>query len=139
MPSSAVRSRAYPIVQDIRKYVGRVRRELALEFVAIIREISPVDTSHSRNNWIPSMGRVHYGVDGSRQKPSTAAQDRGIAEIMAEPEESDRVANVSNWVDYVAHLIRGSSKQAPAGYERQAVAQAKVNVRARLGRLRRAK
>lgn len=139
MPSTAVRTKAYPIVLELRKYVGRVRRELATEFVAIVRELSPVKTGHSRNNWIPKMGTPFRGVDGSRAAPSSAAQDAGLAEIAAEPQESNRVANVSNWVDYVAHLIRGSSQQAPAGYERQAVAQAKVNVRTRMGRLRRAK
>lgn len=139
MPSTSVRTKAYPVVLELRKYVGRVRRELALQFVAIVRELSPVDTGHSRNNWIPKMGTPHTGVDGSRAHPSSQAQDRGIAEISAEPQESNRVANVSNWVDYVAHLIQGSSRKAPAGYERQAVAQAKVNTRARMGRLRRAK
>lgn len=127
------------LITKIRQHAGEVRRELVLELVDILRLTNPVQTGHSRNNWIPQLGHAYQGVDGSRLAPSDTAQKEGIAQIIAEPLDSPRVANIVNNVPYIRHLNEGTSQQAPEGYVEAAVAQALVNVRLRMGRLRRAR
>jgi hypothetical protein len=135
----ARRSRVLPIVRSIRQYGGRIRRALVLELTAILFETTPFKTGHARSNWLPAMGRPRLIVAGSRAAVSYAEQQRGIREVTEEPDESTRVANLSNKVRYLPKLNRGSSAQAGAHFVEAAIAQAKVNVRARLGRLRRAR
>lgn len=135
----ARRSRAYPVILEVRRYVGRIRRRLVLEMKDILFFVTPFATGHARSNWIPSLGPAHRGVVGSREAVSYAAQERGVAAILAEPPESRRVANLSNDVGYIRHLNDGSSAQAGAHFIEAAVAQAIVNVRGELGRLKRAK
>lgn len=133
------RSSVLPIILGIRRYVGRIRRELALELVDILRETTPIDTGHARSNWIPKLGRPYQGVAGSREAVDWGPQQRGIREIIDEPQESRRVANIGNRVRYVPKLNKGSSQQAGPHFIEAALAQAKVNVRMRLGRLKRAR
>lgn len=133
------RRKVLPIIESIRGYAGKVRRLLVLELVDILRLTNPVDTGHSRNNWVPGLGHPYRDVDGSRLHPSDAAQKRGIAEVIGEPDTSSRVANIANNVPYVRYLNEGSSQKAPSGYIQAAVAQAKVNARLKLGRLRRSR
>lgn len=135
----AARGRYLPVVQDLRRYVGTARRVIATEMVLILRQTNPFKTGHSRNNWVAQMGHPYRGVDGSRMRPSDAAQRRGLEELAAEPPSSRRVANVSNNVPYVPRLNEGSSEQAGAGYVEAAEAQALVNARLQMGRLRRAR
>lgn len=132
-------SRVFPVVKELRKYTGRVRRAIVLELKDILFFTTPFATGHARSNWIPSMGFPHRGVEGSREAVSYAAQERGTAAVSKEPEESTRVANLSNSVSYLPHLNKGSSQQAGAHFVEAAIAQAKVNVRRSIGRLRRAR
>lgn len=127
------------VITEVRKYIGSVRRVIVLEAVDVLRLTTPVATGHARNNWIPTMGRATNEVCGSRESPSSEAQDRGIREIIDEPLDSRRVASIANNVPYIRHLNEGSSTKAPQGFVEAAIAQAKVNARLLIGRLRRAK
>lgn len=127
------------VANDLRKYVGRVRRALAEELVRILKETTPVDTHHAESNWIASLGRPYPDVAGSREKVDFGPQERGLVEVRTEPTNSLRVANVVNNVPYIEVLNDGWSQQAPTGFVQAAIAQAKANVRLIIGRLARAK
>lgn len=124
------------IGRKMRRYIGAVRREVVVEMVDVLKYTSPIDTRHSVNNWIPTLGFPSTEISGSREHPSNDAQARGLAQVMEEPLESTRVANIANNVFYVQYLNEGWSDQAPPGYIDAAFAQAQVNVRMRLGSLR---
>lgn len=132
-------AKVIPVIESIRAYAADVRRLLVLELVDVLRLTTPVDTGHAKSNWIPRLGRPFRGVAGSREKVSYALQERGIREVMDEPAKSRRVANISNSVRYLRYLNQGSSQQAPSGFIQAAIAQAKVNARLKLGRLKRAR
>jgi hypothetical protein len=83
---------------------------------------NPVATTHSRNNWILSKGRPHKTVDGSRESPSDAMQQAGLTEAMSFDVGRDRKMFLTNNVDYVEFLDKGSSPQAEAGYVARAFA-----------------
>lgn len=125
------------VKKKIRGYAGGVRRLLCTNIVIVARELNPKQTGHSANNWIAKLGHPFVGVDGSRERPSSAAQKAGLAQIAAEPDDSPRVASVTNNVGYVRHLNDGTSRQAGPGWVEAAVAQAFVETRLQMGRLRR--
>ena len=127
-----------PLIRTLLQYTGRVRRELVIELVGILFEVTPVKTGHARSNWIPRLGHPFRGVAGSRERVDYGPQERGLREIQDEPLTSKRVANLGNNVKYLPRLNTGWSAQAPAAFIQGAIAQAKVNVRIRIGRLKRA-
>lgn len=135
----ASKSRVLPIILNIRQYGGRIRRALVLELKDILFFTTPVKTGHARSNWIPRMGHAYGGIAGSRENVDYGPQKRGVQEVLDEPTESTRVANLGNRVKYVPKLNGGSSLQAPPHFIEAAIAQAKVNVRLVLGRLKRAR
>jgi hypothetical protein len=84
---------------------------------------NPVDTQHSANNWIISKGRPFPGVDGSRESPSDAAQQAGIAGASTYDIGRDGRLVLGNNVDYIEDLDGGSSPQAEPGWVARAFAE----------------
>lgn len=103
------------------------RSALALELDAELRKRTPVDTGHARANWIPSVGVPADGEGGS------AAHAAGVAAVLAAGPNEDMF--VTNNVPYIDRLIAGSSTQAPAGWDLEAVDTAVASVQARYNAL----
>ena len=96
---------------------------LTLEITANLIEATPVDTGHARANWVPSVGAPHVGDDEG------AAQSVGMAEVAAY-KLGDGPLNIANNVPYIDYLLLGSSSQAPAGWDVDAIDRAQATIQA---------
>lgn len=112
------------IAARLRAEVAAARNELAIEIDANLRAATPVDTGHARANWVPSVDSPAVAeVDGA------AAHDEGVVAVL-----NARLANnvyVSNNAPYISRLIGGSSTQAPAGWDVEAIDRAMQTVQQR--------
>lgn len=109
----------------LRQLIGDAAKALILETTAELVERCPVDTGHARANFIPAVGEPVTtesgpGADGSLQAA-------GIAQVAAW-KLGDGPLSITNNVPYIGRLIGGSSSQAPAGWDLEAVAQAEQTV-----------
>ena len=82
---------------------------------------TPRDTNHAANNWIASIGKPSNIVDGSREDPSSAAQNAGLASVLSSYNGKD-LLHIANNVHYVPLLNDGSSAQAPKAFVQAVVA-----------------
>jgi|ERR1043166_5281646 hypothetical protein len=106
----------------LRELVQNAAKGFVLETTANLIEACPVDTGHARANFVPSVGGEFTGEDAS-----TAAQDAGIAAVAAW-KLGDGALSISNNVPYIDRLIAGSSSQAPAGWDLEAIDRAQQTV-----------
>lgn len=97
----------------LRAELAKIASALTLEVTAELVEACPVDTSHCRSNFVPSIGEAHDGEDDG------AAQQAGIAAVMAY--RLGAPLHISNNVPYLGRLIGGSSSQAPVGWDVAAI------------------
>lgn len=107
---------AAQIGKEIRAELSRVIRDSMLLAADNVTNATPVDTTHASTNWILSVGRPFMGIDGTREQPSSAAQEAGIARIETYDVGRDGPIYLRNNVLYVQFLDRGSSQQAPPGF-----------------------
>jgi len=106
--------RAAAIAARLRAEIAAARNELAIEIDANLRAATPVDTGHARANWVPSIGSPAMAeVEGS------AAHDAGVVAVRGAKLTDD--VYVSNNAPYLGRLIGGSSAQAPAGWDLEAI------------------
>jgi hypothetical protein len=110
--------------EDIREHIERVTEKVVVSVSQAVLDnlvdLNPVDTGHSRNNWIPTVGVPSETVDGSRKMPSAELQDAGRRTI-AEYRLSDGAIYITNNVPYVIYLVLGHSPQAAPGWDRFAI------------------
>lgn len=98
---------------EVPELAGKVQRAIALEALRGVVMMTPVDTGRARGNWqvthdTPADGEVDVADKGGR-----ATIGKGAAEIAAiEPFE---VTYLTNNLDYIEELEKGSSKQSPHG------------------------
>lgn len=104
------------IGRDIREKISATLRDVMLQAADNLRNATPVDTTNAQNNWVLSTGRPYVGVDGSRDAPSHAAQDAGIAKIQSYDAGRDGPIYLRNNVIYLQFLDQGWSSQAPPGF-----------------------
>ena len=114
---------AKAIGDRLRAELARAGTALTLEIAANLIEATPVDTGHARANWVPSIGTPHVGED------SGAAQAAGQAAVTAY-KLGDGALTIANNVPYIERLIGGSSSQAPAGWDLEAIDRAQQTVQA---------
>lgn len=107
----------------MRAGVGNVAKALTLEVTANLVKACPVKYGHARANFVPSVGTVFSGEDGS-----TVAQQAGMAQVTSY-KLGDGPLHITNNVPYVPFLIAGSSSQAPAGWDLVAIDQAVQTIR----------
>lgn len=114
---------------DLEAALSGAVRDLTLEVAANLTQDAPVKTGHFRRNFVPSIGQPSEAEDDG------AAQAAGVAELL-----SYRIGMgdtyVTNNVPYGVFLILGSSSQAPAGWDLQAVGRAVQTIQARYDGLR---
>lgn len=115
-------------------------RRAALRADQVVVTSTPVDTGRARANWIASVGAP---AEGTVEPPAAEA---GRAEAAATQKALDQAAPViegfrlgqgsifiTNNVEYIVPLDRGSSRQAPQGMTAQAFEAARAELaRARL-------
>jgi hypothetical protein len=107
-----------------RAHLRSLRRRAHLRSLrrrAHLIEATPVDTGHARANWAPSIGTPHVGED------SGAAQAAGQAEVLGY-RFGDGPLCIANNTSYIERLIGGSSAQAPAGWDLEAIDRAQQTV-----------
>lgn len=110
-------------------FIGRAaRRELSTVIKKVVGlaldnlvNSNPVDTEHSRSNWVVSVGRPYTGVDGSRESVSYAAQEHGRDVLANYDVGRDGPIFLRNNVHYEKYLDEGSSQQAPPGWVAMAI------------------
>lgn len=112
---------AVAIRQNLETLIGGAAKALTLEVCANLVRDCPVKTGHARRNFVPSVGEPHEGEDDGQ------AQRAGEAEVL-QYRIGDGPLHVSNSVPYIDRLVLGSSVQAPAGWDLQAVDQAVATV-----------
>lgn len=86
-------------------------------------ETTPVDTTHAKTNWIPSIGSPSDTIAGSKESPDAGPQSSGLAQLTSYRLEQGDLFSTNN-VDYMQHLAEGSSPQAPPGFIEDAIAMA---------------
>jgi hypothetical protein len=111
---------------ELRAYVTRAIKMLALEIDRQLRLATPVDTGHARRNWISSVGEPNSSV-----ATDDSAHAAGIQAVLAY-ELSGGSLWIGNAVPYIRRLNYGHSQQAPAGFVERAVDQALTIVRGKL-------
>lgn len=97
----------------LRAELAKVASALTLEVTAELVETCPVDTSHARSNFVPSIGDAATGEDDG------AAQQAGIAAVLGY--RLGPPLHISNNVPYLGRLIGGSSSQQPPGWDVAAI------------------
>lgn len=105
------------IGREIRADLSRTIGSAMLHAAEAVTAETPVATTHARNNWIIAKGAPFSGVDGSREQPSTAAQEAGKASIAGYDVGKDGPIYLTNHVEYAPFLDDpGTSPQAEPGY-----------------------
>lgn len=108
------------LVADLERVIGGLVGDLARDVTVEIRDATPVDTTHARNNWVPSIGAAANVISGSRQSPDDSAQIAGLAALPAYRLAQGDI-HIDNSVHYVKDLNEGSSPQAPADFVGEAI------------------
>lgn len=105
------------------KFTTEKVKKILLGVAANLTEVTPVDTGHAANNWVPSVAAPYDGTSGSPDFPDSSAQAAGIQAVLA-TYELPQVGWVSNNVPYIGALNDGHSQQAPAGFVQAGVLKA---------------
>lgn len=108
--------KAAAIGRAIRENMSRVLRDVMLDATSALIGATPIDTGNAQNNWILSTGHPYMQTDGSREAPSDAQQQAGIAAIQKYDIGRDGKIYLRNNVLYLQFLDKGWSSQADAGF-----------------------
>lgn len=120
------------VVDELRKDVSRVVRELVVGLHGRLVETTPVDTGWARTNWVPQVGSAFGGTAGTREDAEAGRLDHSPATAglldVARYDVSRGDVHVTNNVPYIEKLNAGSSRQAPAAFVQEAIARAVEDV-----------
>lgn len=100
-------------VEDIDVNVGRLHRAVALEGLAGVVRMTPVDEGRARGAWTVSHGSPDFAEPGTLDTRGGATIARGGTAIAAAEPYSEM--HIVNAVPYIEELENGSSQQAPNG------------------------
>jgi hypothetical protein len=103
------------LAADIKQFVARAAGQVMGSVTRAVIDATPVDTTHAKSNWVPSVGSPSDGVQGSKESPDTGAQSSGFGQLAGYRLEQGDIFTTNN-VDYIGNLDGGSSSQAPAGF-----------------------
>lgn len=125
-------SQADRIALNLAEQLHELRKDIILERTSQLVDSTPIDTMYARSNWIPTVGDGPSGPVGTPDNVGAAqsAQQVGIAAVMAS-RDAEAEMNVTNHVDYVEQLNKGSSPQAEANFVEHAIERADAIVMAR--------
>lgn len=108
------------LAADMHAFVARAAGQVMTSVTNAVVEATPVDTTHAKTNWVPSVGAPHDGVVGSKENPDAGPQSSGYAALATyDLKQGDLFT--TNDVDYMEHLDQGSSAQAPPDFVNDAV------------------
>lgn len=93
-----------------------VVRKVSLDLHRSVVLKTPVDTGRARANWQAGVNIAPSGSLHQEDKTGSATIDT-VKRILAAVKAGDVIWIVNN-VEYITHLEKGSSKQAPAGMMR---------------------
>lgn len=89
--------------------------EVMRELQVSLAKVNPVDTTHSRGNWYLSYNTPLGIVEGSRENPTNQRQRSTYSKLDLYRVSMGPII-LENNVFYEEDLMKGSSKQAPAGW-----------------------
>lgn len=110
--------------------------EVAISVVADLVLKTPVDTSNAASNWqvgvnnapTASITPYFYGSNGSTAGASGRAARVTARDVLSRKKAGQPIF-ISNLVDYIEKLNKGSSKQEPAGFVQRAVLVGRVTLK----------
>lgn len=118
-----------PVVMgDLNRVAERIVRQIVVNSVATLREVTPRDTSWARANWVPNIGAPRtdplgsYPGRGGHAGPQLQEQDTLATRVLLQYRLNMGAVYISNNVPYIGRLNEGSSGQAPAGFVQSAIA-----------------
>ncbi len=107
---------AASVGREMREALSKTLSDVMLSARNAVTNATPVDTTNAANGWVLSVGRPFTGQAGTREAPSTAAQDAGDERIRHYDVGKDGPIYLRNNVFYLQFLDQGHSQQAPAGF-----------------------
>lgn len=112
---------------NVEKNAPRVVGEIVKSIAPILVYATPVDTSRARADWVPSIGAPSSEVliprSESPSSPSAGAST-AISSIRKVADDYKGEAGgvfITNNLEYITELNKGSSSQAPAGFVEKSV------------------
>lgn len=123
-PSGVADDQAQKVGDALRALVAQAAGAFVIEATANLIERCPVKTGHARANFVPAVGEAFSGEaqDGS-------AQAAGLVAVAAY-KLGDGPLTITNNAPYIGRLIGGSSSQAPAGWDLEAIDRAAQTIQA---------
>jgi len=121
-------SRINRVASRIEKNANKTVKQAALAIDQVLVVGTPVDTGRARSNWIVTLGRgtsrvrpaffPHMRKTDSSKFNETLNRDLALAEAkgVIESRKEGQDIYISNNLDYIGELNRGSSSQAPADF-----------------------
>jgi len=126
-PDSSTFHRPEDLAAAIERHIAGVVSSIGRAVTGRVVDATPIDTTHARSNWIPSIGTPHEGEAGSKESPSSVEQSVGLAQLQSYRLEQGDIF-VTNNVPYMGALDSGSSPQAEAGFIDDAIVEALDNL-----------
>lgn len=124
------------LASGVEENADRVVRKVALVADQAVVMATPVDTGRARSNWLVGLGTAPQGTVGQHvpgTKGSTgeanAQESISIGRATIGQRRPGQDIHITNNLDYIEDLNRGTSRQAPANFVETAVAQATDAVR----------
>jgi len=118
---------------DIEQEIAKVVADVPAEVTKLLYWATPVDTTFARSNWVPSIGQPYTGLAGSKESPSLAEQDAGLAALRGYRLTQGNLY-VANNIDYMEALdVDGHSPQASPGFVGATIERAIDNIGVKYG------
>jgi len=111
------------VIGDLSAFVEKTVVKIVDKVTTTLEEDTPELTGHAESNWIPQIGAPVAEPFGSRLSVSFAAQEQGLA-VVAGSYKLPNTVYITNAVDYISSLNRGTSAKAPANFVQTAIAKA---------------
>lgn len=116
------------VMKALNGWISKLVTRINLDTVAILKQVTPVDTGWARANWVPSIGTEVTSTAGTRSAAeqgqlNLSPQSLGEASLTGYDLVMGTVF-ISNNVDYIEKLNDGSSRQAPRAFVQRAISDA---------------
>jgi hypothetical protein len=105
----------------VEENAGRAVRRAAVVADQVVTLATPVDTGRARSNWRVAIDRPADGFVGALDQSGQSAIAIANSVIATFRSRVNRAIHITNNLDYIVDLERGSSAQAPEGMTRKAV------------------
>lgn len=127
--ASSLEKRVLKLEKEASKLADKVAETILVDLVIV----TPVDTSNALSNWQIGLGRavpapIPPWFPGSLGSTEAQSENAAIFEgnYRLRLKKPGQPIYISNLVDYIVDLNRGSSMQAPSGFVERAVMKGKI-------------